>query len=262
MMINQIDSLWWYKLNGLLRMMIVRGLCRPCFQTLTINEYPKSGGTWIGQMLSHVTGMPFPRNRLPVLTDSIMHGHYFKTHGMRNVLIVWRDGRDVLVSQYYHWLFENEKGNSRLVEMCRGDLGFNDYNDIETNLPKFAEYVFRRKKPLGYSWSDFVNQWINQNVTFVKYEDMRTNPVAELVRITKELAGIELEDGRANQIVENYSFEKQSGRSVGDQQTNKFLRKGIVGDWKNHYTEESRAVFKHYAGGELVALGYEKSRDW
>ena len=39
-------------------------------------------------------------------------------------------------------------------------------------------------------------------------------------------------------------------------------RKGIVGDWRNHFTEDHRRVFKQVAGDLLIRLGYEKDTDW
>jgi hypothetical protein len=60
-----------------------------------VNKYPKIRGTGVGQMLGRALGVPFPRERFPMLGTSIMHGHSW---GMKNVIVVWRDGRDVMVS--------------------------------------------------------------------------------------------------------------------------------------------------------------------
>jgi hypothetical protein len=92
---------------------------------------PKSGGSWLGQMLGELIGLPFPRNRLPVLRPSIMHGHYLYFPTMKNVFVALRDGRDIMVSFYYYSLFENDKFNSRLVEITRRELQFDDYDDIK-----------------------------------------------------------------------------------------------------------------------------------
>jgi len=40
------------------------------------------------------------------------------------------------------------------------------------------------------------------------------------------------------------------------------FRKGTIGDWRNHFTEEHKKVFKEVAGAELIKLGYEKDYDW
>lgn len=40
------------------------------------------------------------------------------------------------------------------------------------------------------------------------------------------------------------------------------FRKGVIGDWRNYFTEEHKQAFKEQAGAELVHLGYEDDLDW
>lgn len=261
-MIDQRDNFLWFKLNGLIRQMIVRGVFAPFGTHYTVNEYPKSGGTWLGQMLSEGLEIPFPRNRLPMLCSSVMHGHYLNPSRMKNVIVLWRDGRDVIVSHYYHSLFVQEELNPRKVRIARRHLEFRDYGDIRQNLPRFIEYAFEQKVRPRFSWSDFVRNWADRDVVQVKYEQLRKDTACELRRVIRELAGQEIDEEKLNLIVEKYSFENQSGRKPGQEKTNSFLRKGIVGDWKNHFTRESRRLFSQYAGEELIMLGYEKDYSW
>jgi hypothetical protein len=261
--IKQKDTLLWFLLNGILRQFIVRGGLKWAYQTYVVNEYPKSGGSWLGQMISAALNLPFPRNQLPVLKPCIMHGHYLHTWNIKKAVIVWRDGRDVLISQYYHSLFKNNRGNSRLVDAVRRDLPFSDYTDIKKNLPTFIEYCFKVKKYPRFSWTDFVDAWANkENFIHVKYEELRKNTKAELKRSVHELTGKGLPETRINKIVDNFSFEKQSGRKPGKEKIGSFLRKGIIGDWKNYMNIESRKLFDHYGGRALIRLGYEKDQDW
>ena len=51
-------------------------------------------------------------------------------------------------------------------------------------------------------------------------------------------------------------------REAGKEDRNNFLRKGIAGDWKNHFNEEAANIFHHYAGETLIKLGYEINDDW
>lgn len=131
-------------LNAAGRQVLVRGCAgwRPYY---TVNEFPKCGGTWIGEMLSQAMDVPFPRNRLPSLRPSILHGHYVRPIGMRNVVLVWRDPRDMLVSFYYHSYFRNELFNAPLVARMQRALPFDDVNDIQANLPVFLEAHFERR---------------------------------------------------------------------------------------------------------------------
>ena len=41
-----------------------------------------------------------------------------------------------------------------------------------------------------------------------------------------------------------------------------FFRKGVVGDWRNVFTERDKYVFKEEAGDLLIKLGYEEDSDW
>ena len=40
------------------------------------------------------------------------------------------------------------------------------------------------------------------------------------------------------------------------------FRKGQIGDWRNHFTEEHKQIFKEVYGDTLIRLGYEKDYDW
>jgi len=147
--------------------------------------------------------------------------------------------------------------------MCRADLGFGDYENIRKNLPAFMEYVYERCKHPRMSWTDFAAKWSDcRHCVHVKYEDMRANPVDELTRVIAELSGKETDRKNLDKIVARHSFEKLSGRRSGEQSTKSFLRKGIVGDWKNHFNLPARQKFDGYAGEWLVNLGYEADHNW
>jgi hypothetical protein len=261
-MIAERDNVIWHKANGLVRYLLAHSATK-LFPLYVVNEYPKSGGSWIGEMVAESLSIPFPRNRLPVFGASVLHGHMMHAWNMHNILIVWRDGRDVLVSQYYHFLFRNERGNGALVDKTRRDLRFTDYSDIQNNLPRFMDYVFEAPKHPRFNWVDFGNRWAeSKRCTHVKYESMRHNPVGELRRVVRELSGTDLSIDAANRIVENQSFSRASGRKPGEENRNSFLRKGVVGDWSNHFNAAAKRRFDALAGDLLIKLGYELNHDW
>ncbi len=262
-MTQQRDNVLWFKFNGLIRYAMVR-LLADSLPLYIVNEFPKSGGTWMAQMLGRALNIPFPRNRLPVLRSCIMHGHYLPPWNMKNVVIVWRDGRDIMVSYYYHSLFEFDiGGNTLLVKKVREDLKFDNYHDIRANLPEFIEYVFTVKRYPRFSWTDFVERWYNrEGVIHVKYEGLKVDAAKELQRIVRELTGKILSKEKAQSIVDEFSFKKQAGRKPGQEKKTSVLRKGIVGDWKNHFTQTARERFDYYAGESLIKLGYEQDRKW
>ena len=257
-MIEQRNRLWWFKLNGLMRYIMVH--CAAGFFPLYIvNEYPKSGGSWLAQMLSDALKVPFPRNRLPMAKCCIMHGHYYRSWNMKNVVFMWRDGRDVLVSQYFHYLFDRKSSNAATVQKYRSQLDFSDYNDVKNNLPKFIDFVFNKKSHQKHNWTQFVNKWADKdNIVHVKYEALRINTAETFQTVLFDLTGKHLQEERAKTIAEKYSFEQQSNRKAGQENRHSYLRKGIVGDWRNYFSKSSRKLFCECAGDELIKLGYEK----
>jgi hypothetical protein len=227
-----------------------------------VNEFPKSGGTWVGQLLGRALGVPFPRNSLPVLRKSIMHGHYLSPWGIKNVVVAWRDGRDVMVSWYHQQLIPHE-WNRAQVARSRRELPLEDYDDIYGNLPAFIEYAFTRPHSPGFSWVDFARRWHSRKgAVHVRYEDLRRDTPAELRSIVRKLTGEEPSMQKASAVAEEFSFERQSGRKAGEENRERFLRKGVVGDWSGRFSPEAREVFDRYAGEELILLGYERDRSW
>lgn len=250
------------KLEGLVRYTMIHTMSQS-LPLYIVDEYPKSGGTWLGQMLGMALEVPFPRNQMPSLTSSIMHCHMLKSWGMNNVVIIWRDPRDMMISWYYHCLFKHNRGNEFLVNSVRQTLNFQDYENIKENLPTFIEYCFTQQFYPRFTWVEFVESWYNQpNVIYTKYESLHQNAVQELQKIVFALTGKELSLEKAQEIVEYYSFKNQTGRKLGEENSNQFLRKGIVGDWKNHFTKKSAQVFNRFAGDQLILLGYVNDKSW
>jgi|WetSurMetagenome_2_1015567.scaffolds.fasta_scaffold24439_2 hypothetical protein len=248
--------------NSFLRLAMVRGLSRYLGQVV-VNEFPKSGGTWLGQMLGSALGLPFPRNTWPRLGPSILHGHYLDPFGMKRVVVMWRDGRDVMVSWYYHNLFANERESQRLVKRVQRVLHFEELANIRANLPSFLEYAFTEQVYPRFTWVEFTRVWCGRKgIVHARYEDLRRGTAGELQRVVRDLTGDSLPWARAVSVAKEFSFERQSGRKPGQENSWSFMRKGIVGDWKNAFTQEAKEIFHRYAGDALVRLGYEKDDSW
>jgi hypothetical protein len=227
-----------------------------------VTEYPKSGGSWVSQMLSEYLKVPFPRNRIPLPQSCIMHGHYLYSKSLSNVFVVFRDGRDIVVSWYYHCFFVNDKYNERLVAKMRKLQPYKDYKDIKKNLPIFIEFIYNTAKPIGFTWSDFVRNWYGKQKYIIRYEKLKEDCACELNNAIKMILNINPNRIRLEKIAKRYSFNELSKRKPGNENKNSFLRKGIVGDWKNCFTKKASEKFDQYAGKELILLGYEHDKNW
>lgn len=259
---DQVNAWWWFKLNGLVRRAMAQNWPGFGQRYLVLTEYPKSGGTWMCEMLSEYLGVPYPRNRLPPWRRCILHGVYREVGSRNDTIVVWRDGRDVMVSYYFHIFSDRPENAHWQAEEVRRKLGVEDPSDVETYLPRFIDYCFTEAYP-GHSWVDFIQHWRERDGWVgTTYERMSADTESELRKIVESMTGEPADEGRIEQCVEKYSFEAQTGRSKGEEDEGSFRRKGVVGDWRNKFTREAREVFDHYAGDLLVELGYEEDRSW
>ncbi|XP_060636545.2 sulfotransferase 1C2-like [Anolis sagrei] len=98
------------------------------------------------------------------------------------------------------------------------------------------------------SWSDHVQGWWKAKdchpILYLFYEDIKEDPACEIQKIAQFL-GIDLSASVLNQIVQHTKFENMKTNplvnhstlpSLFDLNVSPFMRKGIVGDWKEHFT--------------------------
>ena len=113
------------------------------------------------------------------------------------------------------------------------------------------------------NWPDHVNNWPGKdNVISVKYEDLFNNGSETLQLIFDTISDKNVSNDRTDSVIDLYSFKNMTKRKAGEEDRSSFLRKGIAGDWKNHFNSEAVNIFDHYAGETLIKLGYEENHDW
>ena len=227
-----------------------------------VNEFPKSGGTWLAQMLSDVLNLPFRRNAPIRIERSLTHGHFLSPFGLRNVVVLWRDPRDVLVSFYYHSYFVNEHQNAGLVRLMKQHCPFDDYSDIRTNLPDFIRFLTRKPVSPSFTWPQFAQTWAGRPGTVqTSYEALRADTPSELGRIVKALTGMSLPEGLATEAAERHSFSRAKQAAVRARPTAvemSFVREGALGGWRKAFSLEAEAVLQEDGYVEAMrGLGYE-----
>lgn len=251
---------------------VTRQIAIRCASTVPmypVVEYPKCGGTWVCRMLAESLGLPFAEySRLPIAMPSVVHGHWRFNRRLNNTTYLMRDGRDVVVSFYFHFtrmvVNPNQKYPSVYIDRLKGLLGENaDLQDIQTHLPAFIRYLTEHPTGCRQSWQDHNNAWIDQpGIRYLKYEDLRTDCVETMKKHVYSLVGDEMNEDRIERAVDQFSMKRMTGRNPGEEDTGSFIRKGVVGDWKNHFTKEAGEVFDALAGNVLVRLGYEQDNSW
>jgi hypothetical protein len=99
-------------------------------------------------------------------------------------------------------------------------------------------------------------------VPVVRYEELLTDCHASLAQAVTTLLGEPADSDRVRNTVQRFTFARQSGRKPGSEDAASVVRKGVAGDWKNHFTRDAARVFDRYCGDALIELGYEQDRSW
>ena len=169
---------------------------------------------------------------------------------------IFRDPRDVVVSHVFyvtdmearhvhHDYYQSLPDfNARLNVSILGRADTNTRPGGRVEFPNIAD---RFAPYLG---------WLDQpSVMTIHFEDLINDRAAALNRIIDHfVARVPLHAPR-ELILEGLES------SINPQRSPTF-RSGKTGEWKKHFTEEHKKIFKDVAGDLLIRLGYEKDRNW
>ena len=169
------------------------------------------------------------------------------------IIHLTRDGRDMVVSAAYDWLLKDAHGTDRFryfVDQEKG-VSLKRFFDDAT-----LEHWARLWNEVNVSIGKLSDQTL-----MVRYEEMKTNLAGQLTRIANFL-DISTEPNLIDCCVKATSFKKLTGRDVGNTDPTAKTRKGVVGDWKEHFTIQDAELFHTVAGNALIEFGYESEATW
>lgn len=160
---------------------------------------------------------------------------------------LWRDPRDVVVSFYYSVRYSHPQIG--LHPVWRKELKtLNLNNGIIWTIHKLDDMkIFDALK--GYEQCTEKDP----KCALYRYRDFFGNNHANEVAKLCDWLKITMPQNTLNKILKEISFENISGRKKGE--TNKYhhLRKGIAGDWKNHFTPQIKQVFLKVYGDHQIS---------
>jgi hypothetical protein len=235
-------------------------------------EYPRSGGTWLGKMVADCLQIPYPAPPIfPYGFTCVIHNHWRYHPRLRRVIYLYRDGRDCMVSLFFHRMRRMAMGDRRMLRRFgrRYERLFGrryDPDDTAALLPKFLEDEFAHPRSPGINWAQHIRSWYDlenrPQITYVSYEQLREDTESTLKHVVERASGNDVDSWLVQTAVEKFSMARMTGRKAGQEDRKSFIRKGVAGDWRNHFTPEAAAIFDDLAGDVLVELGYEESRNW
>ncbi len=184
----------------------------------------------------------------------------FFTHHHFKHLFIFRDLRDVVIShffgmkkrkaidtwpsRYFYALQSDEERIEFLIKGWPKAVQFEGF-PREVDYPNIGERF--RENLLWLSTPDCLA---------IRFEDLvcpetRSHTHANIAKYLMHEAG----EGDIRNAVRKMNTEHLSPKSHT-------FRRGVPGDWRNHFSKKHASLFKEVAGQLLLDLGYEKSFDW
>jgi hypothetical protein len=221
--------------------------------------YPKSGNTWIQNMMAGLLfGVDTRLAPDPLIQDLVPDVHFkrffrrylssmfFKTHDLpkpnyRRVIYLVRDGRDVMVSYFHHL----------------AALG---------NSPDFLKLVSTGEGLFPCRWHEHLEAWTanphGAQIITIRYERLKDDTVTQLRRIC-DFAGLERERSFLKQVARNAIFEnmRKKEERFGWENPNwprdkAFVRRGKVGSFKDEMPAAVLEAFMRLSSATLRRFSY------
>ncbi|XP_024425804.2 sulfotransferase 2A1-like isoform X1 [Desmodus rotundus] len=237
-------------------------------EDVIILSYPKSGTNWIREMINliHTKGDPTwvqstvmwerspwvetqigldilenqkdPRFYISHLPIQFFPKSFFKSKAKG--IYIMRNPRDIIVSGYHFW---------KAVKATRNPDSFEEY----------FQWFIQGNVAFG-SWFDHVRGWLQmkgkENFLLISYEELHQDTRASAERVSQFL-GVKLNPEELSSVLKNVSFQAMRDNKMSnfslvpdtymDHSKACLMRKGITGDWKNHFTvAQSEAFDKLY----------------
>ena len=242
------------------------------------NSIPKAGTNVLSQMLNQIPCIA-PRwtyaidNSIPgyfkqlyyVKKGQVVTAHMYRSqelvdflygNGFR-ILFIIRDLRDIATSNafYITYIDKPHRLHSYFTSLP------NDSERLMASIIGIDGRLLKdgsRSKSIGEHAEAYL-PWLDEpNCLTIRFEDLigssgggRDKRQIDTVNSVLKHIDIKLSESEIKELVTKIFF---SGSRT--------FRKGKIGDWKNHFTEEHKRVFKEVAGKALIKLGYENGYDW
>lgn len=205
---------------------------------------------------------------------------------------VVRDPRDIVVSAYFshkkvHGLYPEIVEHRKRLESMSKDDGL--FAEIDFSAKEFEEldlWDYAHPNVLEVKMEELTAapfEWFTRIFRFLEMIDNELEPVGAADRVLlsanrlvyrgrRVLPGLErhalkpvarFTSERLSRTLSKLSFSRLAGgRARGREDTNSHYRKGVPGDWANHFTPAHKAYFKERYGDLLIKLDYEDNYDW
>jgi len=210
----------------------------------------KAGSQWIYNILLQCASNRLIQPRLAsaqFVIDDIIPGKIYPTVYLPRTLfyrkslpsqskhfVVLRDLRDILVSAYFSLIASHQEIGG--VSAVRRKLSRMSQED------GFLWLLLQ-----WMPWNALIFEtWVKSEEPWIRYEDLLVNDIKILEAVLINQCKLDVPKEILHQAIVNCRFDKLSGgRMPGVEKLDMHYRKGIAGDWKNHFTERVKLSLIH-----------------
>jgi hypothetical protein len=194
---------------------------------------------------------PFPRNSVGahLYVDRSTYDAIPKP-GSYKTFFVMRDPRDIVVSWYFHARSPRTE-NKGPIPLLRRAI---ENRSFEDGMRSVIDEV--------NAWGTFdaAVSWLQADpdprVAVYRYEDLVADNRSFVTQLFAHL-DIAMPAETVDDLVERFAFERLSGgRRPGDEDSDAHLRKGVAGDWRNHFTPTLAEYFQEVTSDVTGTLDY------
>ena len=210
------------------------------------------GGTDGRPLHERTFNEPFPERTIatPIYVDLPGFQTIPKPDDFR-AFFVMRDPRDYLVSLYYS-LKISHRLNPRIAVARENLLHLPEEEGLKMLIERMGEYG---QMAALHSWQE--GRGGDERLRLFRYEDLTGDKQFAAWEQLFLHCDIRIPAAQLRAVLEDNAFSKLTkGRERGIEDVTAHLRKGVAGDWKNHFTPAVKKKFRETTGTLVEQLGY------
>lgn len=227
----------------------------------------KAGSQWVRSILKlavpdrFIEPAPYPDRPLdgppvkggvytPVYSSYSQFRNAVPTDPSHRAFVVIRDPRDTLVSWYFSLMYSHKAGHPTVLESRQELRGLSKPEGLALMIDKQIRGVI-----------DIQREWLDAGVPVFRYEDLWADPHGQFGKIF-DVCGLTVCALRRRYLVHRQSFALRTFWRLGRPNPKSHFRQGAPGDWRKHFCDDLKRLFKSAHGEMLIRAGYERDDRW
>lgn len=254
-------------------------------KNIVICGYPKSGTMWATRLVAQLLNAPSMgywqfdgfctveegKDRISEFNcyqSHHLHADLATDSNIHKIIYVVRDPKDILVSGIFHFIFFRQFISKLTQEKKIPQKVLSLIQKIDTYTQSKRYKINRMRTILNegdpfigsckWSWNEHITPYLEDpSILVIRYEDLSHKGLETSQKILNYI-GKEKTDEQILVDIETQSFKGKKASFKAEKEASKLkhLRKGIVGDWKQHLSITDKVLLEEICGDKMKELGY------